>query len=508
MSTDHDRLIALAREACASAHAPYSGIHVGAAIRSASGATLHRHERRKRGVSARQLRRGERHRGGRADRGRAVSHRGDGGLGTSTAAGARSRSRPAAAAASASTSSRWTAACKVHFPWQRRKRQDGERRRAPALRVRAAGRACEVTWLPQESIRIKRDGGVLDAGELTRIARGIGDGSLSDAQIGAFAMAVYHRGMSPAECAAFTMAMRDSGEVFDWRAESLPGPVLDKHSTGGVGDLVSLALGPMLAACGAYVPMIVGRGLAHTGGTLDKLESIPGYQSRPPPDRVRRAVREAGVAIVGAGDRIAPADRRLYSIRDVTATVDCLPLIVASILSKKLAAGLQGLVLDIKRGNGAVLPEPERGRELATGDDDDGRRRGPAGPRALDRHVRAARALGRQCARGPRGDRAASRRDARRAAARGHAGSGAGSAAARQAREGREVGAFVPGSLDHERHRGGAVRADGRRASAGPPTSWKGPARTSRRRRSSRTCPPTGTASSPRSTRAPSDSRS
>jgi thymidine phosphorylase len=141
--------------------------------------------------------------------------------------------------------------------------------------------------------------------------------------------------------------------------------VLDKHSTGGVGDLVSLALGPMLAACGAWVPMIVGRGLAHTGGTLDKLESIPGYVSRPPPERVRAAVREAGVAIVGAGDRIAPADRRLYAIRDVTATVDCLPLIVASILSKKLAAGLESLVLDIKHGNGAVLPEPERGVELA-----------------------------------------------------------------------------------------------------------------------------------------------
>jgi thymidine phosphorylase len=161
------------------------------------------------------------------------------------------------------------------------------------------------------------------------------------------------------------MAMRDSGEVFDWRAESLPGPVLDKHSTGGVGDLVSLALGPMLAACGAFIPMIVGRGLAHTGGTLDKLESIPGYESRPAPDRVRKAVLEAGVAIVGAGERIAPADRRLYAIRDVTATVDCLPLIVASILSKKLAAGLDGLVLDIKFGNGAVLQDPERGRELA-----------------------------------------------------------------------------------------------------------------------------------------------
>jgi len=222
-----------------------------------------------------------------------------------------------------------------------------------------------VTWLPQETIRAKRDGGTLDAGELAALARGIADGTLSDAQVGAFAMAVQWRGMAPAECAAFTRAVRDTGEVFDWRREPLPGPVLDKHSTGGVGDLVSLALGPMLAACGAFVPMIVGRGLAHTGGTLDKLESIPGYESRPAPERVRSTVRAAGVAIVGAGARIAPADRRLYAIRDVTATVDCLPLIVASILSKKLAAGLEALVLDIKRGNGAVLPEPERGRELA-----------------------------------------------------------------------------------------------------------------------------------------------
>ncbi len=222
-----------------------------------------------------------------------------------------------------------------------------------------------MTWLPQETIRIKRDGGTLGAPDLKRIAESIGDGSLSDAQIGAFAMAVHFRGMTPAECAAFTLAMRDTGEVFDWRRESPPGPVLDKHSTGGVGDLVSLALGPMLAACGAWVPMIVGRGLAHTGGTLDKLESIPGYESRPAPERVRKALHDAGVAIVGAGNRIAPADRRLYAIRDVTATVDCLPLIVASILSKKLAAGLDALVLDIKHGNGAVLPEPERGRELA-----------------------------------------------------------------------------------------------------------------------------------------------
>jgi thymidine phosphorylase len=222
-----------------------------------------------------------------------------------------------------------------------------------------------MSWLPQETIRIKRDGGAPGARELAALVGGIADGSLSDAQVGAFAMAVQLKGMTPAECAAFTRAMRDSGEVFDWRRESPPGPVLDKHSTGGVGDLVSLALGPMLAACGAWVPMIVGRGLAHTGGTLDKLESIPGYESRPSPERVRAALRTAGVAIVGAGDRIAPADRRLYAIRDVTATVDCLPLIVASILAKKLAAGLEALVLDIKRGNGAVLPEPERGRELA-----------------------------------------------------------------------------------------------------------------------------------------------
>jgi thymidine phosphorylase len=222
-----------------------------------------------------------------------------------------------------------------------------------------------MTWLPQETIRIKRDGGTLDASELGRIAQSIADGSLSDAQVGAFAMAVHFRGMAPAECAAFTIAMRDTGEVFDWRGESMRGPVLDKHSTGGVGDLVSLALGPMLAACGAWVPMIVGPGLAHTGGTLDKLESIPGYQSRPTPERFRGALRAAGVAIIGAGDRIAPADRRLYAIRDVTATVDCLALIVASILSKKLASGLDALVLDIKTGGGAVIPEPERGRELA-----------------------------------------------------------------------------------------------------------------------------------------------
>ncbi len=220
-------------------------------------------------------------------------------------------------------------------------------------------------WLPQEAIRIKRDGGALDGEDLQQFVTGIADGTICDAQVAAFAMAIQFRGLSAVECAALTLAMRDSGEVFNWARDNAPGPVLDKHSTGGIGDLVSLALGPMLAACGAWVPMIVGRGLAHTGGTLDKLESIPGYRSRPAPEQVRQALKDAGVAIVGAGDRIAPADRRLYAIRDVTATVDCIPLIVASILSKKLAAGLDALVLDVKTGGGAVLTDPARGRELA-----------------------------------------------------------------------------------------------------------------------------------------------
>lgn len=221
-------------------------------------------------------------------------------------------------------------------------------------------------WLPQEAIRRKRDGETLGADDLRALVRGMADGSLADAQVGALAMAVYFRGMTPAECAGLTLAMRDSGEIFDWRNESLPGPVLDKHSTGGIGDLVSLALGPMLAACGAWVPMIAGRGLAHTGGTVDKLEAIPGYCSQPEPELLRSTLRKAGVAIIGPGERIAPADQRLYAIRDVTATVDCIPLIVASILSKKLAAGLDALVLDIKTGNGAVMTDPNRGRELAT----------------------------------------------------------------------------------------------------------------------------------------------
>jgi thymidine phosphorylase len=219
--------------------------------------------------------------------------------------------------------------------------------------------------LPQEIIRRKRDGHALGDAELRAFAQGIADESVSEAQIAAFAMAVCWRGMATDEAVSLTLAMRDSGRVLDWRADALPGPVLDKHSTGGVGDTVSLMLGPMLAACGGFVPMISGRGLGHTGGTLDKLEAIPGYRAAVPVEQLRRVVREAGVAIVGAGDALAPADRRFYAVRDVTATVESVPLITASILSKKLAAGLGALVLDVKFGNGAFMQDIERARELA-----------------------------------------------------------------------------------------------------------------------------------------------
>jgi thymidine phosphorylase len=186
---------------------------------------------------------------------------------------------------------------------------------------------------------------------------------VTEGQVAAFAMAVLFRGMSVPERVALTLAMRDSGEVLDW--SGLDGPVLDKHSTGGIGDNVSLVLGPALAACGAYVPMISGRGLGHTGGTLDKFDSIPGYRTQPDTATFRRVTREAGCAIIGQTDGIAPADRRLYAIRDVTATVESVDLITASILSKKLAAGLDALVLDVKCGSGAFMATPEEARELA-----------------------------------------------------------------------------------------------------------------------------------------------
>jgi thymidine phosphorylase len=219
--------------------------------------------------------------------------------------------------------------------------------------------------LPQEIIRAKRDGQALSAGEIGDFIAGLASGAVTEGQAAAFAMAVYFHGMTLDERVALTRAMTRSGLSLDWRDMSLPGPTLDKHSTGGVGDNVSLMLAPMLAACGAYVPMISGRGLGHTGGTLDKLDSIPGYASQPDLDLFKRVVKEAGCAIIGQTDDLAPADRRLYAIRDVTATVESIALITASILSKKLAAGLQGLVMDVKTGSGAFMATLEGARELA-----------------------------------------------------------------------------------------------------------------------------------------------
>src|SRR3989339_46100 len=207
--------------------------------------------------------------------------------------------------------------------------------------------------LAQEIIRIKRDGQTLARSHIDAFVHGLVDGSWSEGQAAALAMAMFLKGMSRLETVDLTQAMTHSGLVMDWRAAHLHGPVLDKHSTGGVGDKVSLMLAPIVAACGGVVPMISGRGLGHTGGTLDKLTSIPGYQCAPDLSTLHSALKSAGCAIIGQTAELAPADRRLYAIRDVTATVESVPLITASILSKKLAAGLQGLVMDVKVGNGA-----------------------------------------------------------------------------------------------------------------------------------------------------------
>ncbi|WP_417583979.1 thymidine phosphorylase [Pelagibacterium sp.] len=207
--------------------------------------------------------------------------------------------------------------------------------------------------LPQEVIAKKRDGIELDASDITEFVIGITSGTVDDAQIAAFAMAVYFQGMTLDERVALTLAMRDSGRVLDWT--DLEGPTIDKHSTGGVGDNVSLMLAPILAASGAYVPMISGRGLGHTGGTLDKFDAIPGYMTNPDIDTLKRVVKQVGCAIIGQTNDLAPADRRVYSIRDVTATVEDISLITASILSKKLAAGLDALILDVKTGSGAFM---------------------------------------------------------------------------------------------------------------------------------------------------------
>ncbi len=222
-----------------------------------------------------------------------------------------------------------------------------------------------------EIIRSKRDGRRLSHRQIAAFVDGLserpatGAAAWTEGQVAALAMAIVLRGMERDETVALTRAMTHSGTVMDWSQAALHGPLLDKHSTGGVGDKVSLLLAPILAACGAVVPMVSGRGLGHTGGTLDKLEALPGYDIRPSHQTLLATLRSAGCAIVGASDTLAPADRRLYAIRDTTATVESLPLIVASILSKKLAAGLQGLVLDVKVGSGAFMTDPAAARELA-----------------------------------------------------------------------------------------------------------------------------------------------
>ena len=216
--------------------------------------------------------------------------------------------------------------------------------------------------LAQEFIRQKRDGRELGASDIGDFISGLGTGSVSEGQAAAFAMAVFLRGMALGEVVALTQAMRDSGTVLAWK--NIDRPIVDTHSTGGVGDNVSLMLAPMLAAAGAAVPMISGRGLGHTGGTLDKLDSIPGYVSQPDIALFRKVVKEAGCAIIGQTADLAPADKRLYAIRDVTGSVESVPLITASILSKKLAAGLEQLVLDVKTGTGAFMATPDEAREL------------------------------------------------------------------------------------------------------------------------------------------------
>ncbi len=216
--------------------------------------------------------------------------------------------------------------------------------------------------LPQEIIRRKRDGHALEASDIAEFITGLTHNSISEGQVAALAMAVWFNGMSRDETVALTLAMRDSGRVLSWPVGA---PVADKHSTGGVGDNVSLMLAPIVAACGLRVPMISGRGLGHTGGTLDKLQSIPNYDVYPTPERFAEIVRDVGCAIIGQTGDLAPADRRLYAIRDVTATVESVPLITASILSKKLAAGLQTLLMDVKVGTGAFMQSLEEAEILA-----------------------------------------------------------------------------------------------------------------------------------------------
>jgi pyrimidine-nucleoside phosphorylase len=214
-----------------------------------------------------------------------------------------------------------------------------------------------------ELIAKKRDGGALSGDELRQLIGAHGRGEMTDYQMSAFCMAVFFVGMTPQETAALTDAMLHSGEVID--LSSVARAKVDKHSTGGVGDKVSLCLAPLVAACGVAVPMISGRGLGHTGGTLDKLEAIAGFDVNQDVDTFRRIVDQVGVCMIGQTGELAPADKRIYALRDVTATVETIPLIVASILSKKLAEGIDALVLDVKVGRGAFMKTQEQARALA-----------------------------------------------------------------------------------------------------------------------------------------------
>ncbi len=214
-------------------------------------------------------------------------------------------------------------------------------------------------------IRRKRDGGELGDDEIDFFVRGLADDSIPAEQVSALAMAIFLNSMSFDETSKLTIAMANSGTVLDWSEEEMGGPVVDKHSTGGVGDKVSFLLAPIAAACGCFVPMISGRGLGHSGGTTDKVEAIPGYNTAPDFETFKKIVKTTGCAIIGQTADLAPADRRLYAIRDVTATVASIPLITASILSKKIAAGLGALVMDVKTGNGAFMESIEKSEALA-----------------------------------------------------------------------------------------------------------------------------------------------